>query len=76
MFRWKVDLLDELKKIGWYPRKMRLQRLFGESTIQRMRHQGNLSWAEFDRYCEVVGKQPGDLLEWVPSEKSEEGSSE
>lgn len=68
MLKWRVNILDELRTAGFYPRKMRLERLFGESTIQKMRHQQLVSWAEFDRLCRVLKKQPGDLIEYVETE--------
>lgn len=69
MLHWRVNVLEELKEVGWYPHKIRTERLFGESTVQKMRRGQLLSWAEFDRLCRVLGKQPGDLLEWVPDEQ-------
>ena len=72
MLQWRVNVLEELRNAGWYPRKIRMERLFGESTVQKMRREQLLSWAEFDRLCKVLGKQPGDLLEWVPDEEAPE----
>ena len=78
MLRWRVNPLEELRSAGWYPRKIRLAKLFGEATVQKMRRDQLLSWAEFDRLCRVLGKQPGDLIEWVPdnSEPQEEVQEE
>lgn len=71
MLHWKVNLFEELRAAGWYPHKIRQNKLFGESTVQKMRHQKLVSWAEFDRLCGVLNKQPGDLLEWVSDEKED-----
>ena len=68
MLKWRVTILDELRNAGYNPYKIRKTRLFGESTVQRMRHQKLVSWAEFDRLCRVLGKQPGDLLEYCEDE--------
>lgn len=65
MLKWKVDIMEALKSAGYYPHKMRVEKLFGEATIQKMRHQKLVSWAEFDRLCGLLGAQPGDLLEYV-----------
>ena len=69
MLRWKVNLFEELRNVGYYPHKMGKEKLFGESSIQRMRHQKLVSWAELDRLCRVLGKQPGDLLEYIADEE-------
>lgn len=65
MLRWKVDVLQALREKGYNPYKMRKEKLYGEATIQRMRHNDLISWAEFDRLCRVLELQPGDLLEYV-----------
>lgn len=65
MLRWKVDILVALREKGYIPRRMRAEKLFGEATIQKMRHGRLVSWAEFDRLCKLLGVQPGDLLEYV-----------
>ena len=72
MLKWRVNVLDELREAGWYPHKMRVEKLFGESTIQKMRHNKLVSWAEFDRLCRVLKKQPGDLIEYEETEVNED----
>lgn len=72
MLKWRVNVLDELREAGWYPHKMRVEKLFGEASIQKLRRDKLLSWAEFDRLCKVLCKQPGDLLEWVPNDGEED----
>lgn len=74
MLQWKVDIMDELKTVGLNSNQMRQKRLFGQSTIQKMRHQKLVSWAEFDRLCHILKRQPGDLIEYV--EKKQEGDGE
>lgn len=65
MLKWKVDIMEALREKGYIPHRMRTAKLFGEATIQKMRHQQLVSWAEFDRLCRLLGVQPGDLLEYV-----------
>lgn len=65
LLRWKVNVLQALREKGYYPHRMRVEKLFGEATIQKMRHQRLVSWTEFDRLCRLLGIQPGDLIEYV-----------
>ena len=65
MLRWKVDIMDALREKGYIPHRMRVEKLFGEATIQKMRHGRLVSWMEFNRLCGLLGVQPGDLLEYV-----------
>lgn len=69
MLRWKVDILDALREKGYIPHRLRLEKLFGEATIQKMRHGQLVSWAEFNRLCGLLDVQPGELLEYVEDVK-------
>ena len=72
MFQWRVNLLEELRNAGWNTTRIRAERVLGQSTLQKMRRGQLLSWGELDKYCQLTGKQPGDLIEWVPDESQEE----
>ena len=76
MLRWKINPLKELTAIGLNSHQIRLKRIFGQSTLQKMRHDKLVSWAEFDRLCGILKKQPGDLLEYVEEEAGEENADE
>ena len=65
MLRWKIDVLSALREKGLNSSTLRKEKLYGEATIQKMRHQQLISWAEFDRLCRLLNVQPGDLLEYV-----------
>lgn len=79
MLVWKVDIMSTLREKGYIPHRMRVEKLFGEATIQKMRHGKLVSWAEFDRLCKILNMQPGDLLKYtedvqeVPLEGKDEG---
>ncbi len=71
MIRFTVDLLAEFKAAGYSTYKLRMNRIFGEASMQKMRQGELISWAELDRSCALLHCQPGDLLEWVPDSDSE-----
>lgn len=65
---YKVDILDELKKAGFSTYRLRKDKIFAESTIQRFREGGPLEWPVLDRLCGLLGCQPGDLIEYKEDE--------
>ena len=65
MLRFKVDVMVMLKAKGLSANRLRLEKVFGCATMQKMRHRKIISMNEFDRLCELLGVQPGELIEWV-----------
>ena len=55
--RYKVDIMEELKKKGYSSTKIRNDKLIGQSYLQQLRH-GEL-------VCALLECQPGDLIEYV-----------
>lgn len=70
--KYKINILESLKNKGYTTYKIRKEKILGESTLQKMRTNSLLSWAELNAVCGLLDCQPGDLLEHVKdSEKME-----
>ena len=69
---YKIDVLTALKEKGYNTTKLRKDKLLGESTIQQLRENKLVSWANMERLCTLLECQVGDLLEFVPEPKAEE----
>ena len=70
MIRYKVDILNELKKAGYTSYRLRQERLISESTLQRLRQGGTgIRLDSLDAICRLLDCQPGDLIEWVPEDE-------
>lgn len=63
--KYKVDILAELKAKGYTTYKIRHEKLIGESTVQQLRQNILVSWANIGRICSLLECQPGDILEYV-----------
>lgn len=63
--RYKVDVLEELKKKGYSSTKIRNDKLIGQSYLQQLRHNELVSWKTLDTICGLLDCQPGDLIEYV-----------
>ena len=69
MLRYKINILEELKKAGYSSYRMRQEKVLAESTLQRLRS-GNTSinLENLGVVCDILQCQPGDLVEWVKIE--------
>lgn len=67
--RLKIDILSALKEVGYTSYKLRQEKLLGESSIQKLRDEKLPSWNELNTICRLLGKQVGDLVEYVPDEE-------
>lgn len=63
--RYKVDVLEELKKKGYSSTKIRNDKLIGQSYLQQLRHNELVSWKTLDTICGLLDCQPADLIEYV-----------
>ena len=69
MLRYKVNILEELKKAGHSSYELRKDKVLGEATLQKMRN-GNIAIAleSLGVICDILHCQPGDLVEWISDE--------
>ena len=63
--RYKVDILAELKANGYNTTVLRKEKLLAESTIQQLRENKLVSWANIGRLCKLLKCQVGDILEYA-----------
>ena len=68
-----TKLFDLLKEKGYTTYKIRQEKLIGQGTLTAIKNgTGGLDAKTIARLCEVLDCQPGDLMEYVKEEKSEE----
>lgn len=65
MIKFKVNVVEELRKRGYTSYKIRNQRIMSESTLQKYREGIMPSWSCFDQLCGLLECQPGDLIEYI-----------
>lgn len=65
---YKLDVLQALKKAGYNTNKIRNEKILSESTLQKLRRQEAISFANLDRLCSMLKCRPGDLIDYVPDE--------
>lgn len=73
MIRAKIDILEALKAKGYTTTRLRKENILGEAILTKIRG-GDLtgvSLKTINTICEILKKQPGQLLEFVPDQKTE-----
>ena len=66
MLKYRIDILEELKEIGYTTYKLRKDKLIGEAQIQKIRTGELASKETLNTICRLLECQPGDILEYVP----------
>lgn len=69
MIRYKINILQELKKAGYSSTRIRQEKIMGESMVQKLRTgNASINLASLEPVCRILHCQPGDLVEWVENE--------
>lgn len=70
-------LNEKLKQKGYTTYRIRREKLLGESAVQALREGKvpNLTLSTLDRLCCALDCQPGELLEYVATDKKEVGTN-
>ena len=63
--KYKIDILAALKEAGYNTTKLRKDKLLSEGVIQALREEKYISLQNVAKICELLGCQPGDLMEYV-----------
>lgn len=72
MIKFKIDVMQELKKNGYNSSKIVSERLISGQTLQQIRR-GNarLHTSTLDTICRITGLQPGDVIMYVPDDTAD-----
>lgn len=65
---YKIDVLKELKEKGYNTNRLRKEKLMGEATIQKIRENQLVSWANIDTICALLDCNVGDVVEYQKDE--------
>ena len=63
--QYKIDVLKTLKEKGYSSIRLRNDKLIGEATIQRLRHNKSVSFEVLAKLCCLLECDIGDILEYV-----------
>lgn len=69
MIDYRIDVLKALKDAGYSSTRLRREKLMGEGTMTRIRNGLDMNFATLNVVCEILDKQPGEILRWIPDKK-------
>lgn len=73
MIKFKIDIMEELKKRGYNPLRIKQENIIGQKTVQDIRHgKVTISMIVLDRLCKLLELQPADILMYISDDGSED----
>ena len=69
--KYKFPVLQRLKEAGYNTNRIRKEKLFSESTLQKFRRGEYISFDNVNTLCRLLHIQPGDLLEFREDEEED-----
>lgn len=66
--KYKIDVLEKLKEAGYTTYRIRKEKLFSESTVQKFRNNEPVSIENISTICKLLNVQPGDIMEYMEDE--------
>jgi putative transcriptional regulator len=64
MIVYRINVLEQLKAAGYSTYKLRMDKIFGQATIQQLRNGQLVSLANLNDLCRLLNCQPGDIIEY------------
>lgn len=59
---YKIDVLKVLKEKGYPSTRLRKEKILGEATIQRLRHNKSVSFEVLSKLCDLLDCNIGDII--------------
>lgn len=66
--KYKINVLDELKKHGFTTYKLQKENLLSNGTIDKIRHNKSIGWDNIEIICKLLKAQPNDFLIYIDEE--------
>ena len=68
MIRFKIDIIKALKDKGYTTTRIRKDKIIPEGTLTKIRNNNGepITTTTLNVLCEILKKQPGQLLEYLP----------
>ena len=63
-------LFDLMKEKNLTTYRIRKEKIISETALQKLRQGKNVTMETIERLCSVLHCQPGDIMEYIPDEKT------
>lgn len=71
MIRYTVDVLALLKDAGYNQTRIQREKLLPHQTLTNIKAGRGITFDTLSKICAMSGLQPGDIIEYVPDDRSE-----
>lgn len=65
MFKYKIDVQQALKDVGYSSYRIRQEGTINQTALTKIRNGEMPPWNVFDKLCRILHLQPGDIIEWI-----------
>ena len=73
MIQYKIDVIEELGKVGINTTKAKNTGIFGQATMKKFRDgDTSISLDNLNRLCAVLEMQPRDIIKYVETDEDRE----
>ena len=73
MIKYKIDVIEELKKVGINSFVAKKTGIFGQESMKKFREGNtNISLENLNRLCAVLEMQPRDIIKYVETDEDRE----
>ena len=73
MLEYKIDIIEELEKIGVNTTKTRETGIFGQSTMKKFKNKDtSISLDNLNRLCAILEMQPRDIIKYIETDNDRE----
>lgn len=69
MIEYKINVMDELKKIGYSTTRLQHEKILPSQTCQNIKSKKPINTETLNKICLLLRKQPGDILKVVPTDE-------
>jgi putative transcriptional regulator len=76
MIKYKIDIISALKNNGYSTYKIKQEKIFNQSQLQQLRNDKLLTQDALNKVCFLLNCQPGDILEYIPDDPSNESHAQ
>lgn len=64
MIVYKINLQKALEDAGYTTYRIRKEKVMSQTTLKKLRDGQPIGINTLDKVCEILGKQPGDIIEY------------
>ena len=73
MIEYKINVIEELEKVGFNTTKARKTGIFGQETMRKFRNgDTSISLENLNRLCCVLEMQPRDIIKYIETDADRE----